>query len=127
MALDFGSISVDAMFSTDNYWETQDAIQLCSDIELFAPQAGCHVALTGGTLYKCGPRKDVDVMFYRIRQVDRIDEELLFQLLQERLGFVMGKRWGWVQKATYRGKQVDLFFPDYVGHELIDRTYVHRS
>jgi hypothetical protein len=96
------------------YWNAADAVQLCSDIELFAPEAGCHVALTGGTLYKCNDRKDVDIMFYRIRQVDKIDEEKLFALLQERLGFVMGKRWGWVQKATYRGKDVDLLFPDYV-------------
>lgn len=31
-----------------------------------------------------------------------------------RLGFVFGNRFGWVAKATFRGKPVDIFFPEHV-------------
>ena len=51
------------------------AVTLCRLIETFAPQYGCHVALTGGCLYKNGDRKDIDVLFYRIRQVEKIDHD----------------------------------------------------
>ncbi len=94
-------------------WTTEDAIDLCSQIETVAPQFGCHVALTGGTLYKPGLRKDVDILFYRIRQVDQIDREGLMKALLE-IGFTLGRRHGWVQKAIWKGKSVDLFFPDHI-------------
>src|SRR3546814_5293818 len=74
-----------------------------------APEYGAHVALTGGTLYKDGPRKDVDLLFYRIRQVKEIDRPRLIRALQ-RIGIEISKRHGWVQKAFYEGKPIDLFF-----------------
>ena len=49
-------------------WTQQHAIELCKRIESVCPRYGCHVALTGGLLYKDGPRKDCDILFYRIRQ-----------------------------------------------------------
>ena len=54
-------------------WTQPEAIALCKDLEAFAPEYGCHVALTGGLLYKDGPRKDVDIVLYRVRQVSEID------------------------------------------------------
>src|SRR3546814_15766415 len=47
-------------------WTLDDAVALCRKIEKIAPEYGAHVALTGGTLYKDGPRKDVDLLFYQI-------------------------------------------------------------
>lgn len=35
-------------------WTTHEALALCRLIEEFAPLYDCHVALTGGTLYKNG-------------------------------------------------------------------------
>ena len=58
------------------------AVALCREIEKIAPNFGCHVALTGGCLYKDGARKDIDILFYRIRQVEKIDHEGLKQALQ---------------------------------------------
>src|SRR3546814_17782576 len=81
-----------------------------------APEYGAHVALTGGTLYKDGPRKDVDLLFYRIRQVKEIDRPRLIRALQ-RIGIEISKRHGWVQKAFYEGKPIDLFFPDHIDGE----------
>jgi len=61
----------------------KEATLICRLIESIAPNYGCHVALTGGTLYKSGDRKDVDILFYRIRQVDKIDYDGLFKGLEE--------------------------------------------
>lgn len=95
----------------DTYWKQSEAIDLCKIIELIAPKFGCHVALTGGLLYKEGARKDCDLLFYRIRQVSKIDTEGLLSALalfdvEKKSGF------GWVYKATYKGKSIDMFFPE---------------
>ncbi len=45
----------------DDVWTQEEAIELCRIIEDICPQAGCHVALTGGCLYKDGERKDLDI------------------------------------------------------------------
>ena len=52
-----------------------DSVRVCVLLESIAPSFGCHIALTGGTLYKPGERKDMDILFYRIRQVSEIDME----------------------------------------------------
>src|SRR6266478_7361451 len=96
-------------------WSQQEAIDLCRRIEEFAPLYDCHVALTGGCLYKSGPRRDVDIMFYNIRQApDGTNQQGLLDELAKN-GFKIGKRFGWVVKAIYAGKPVDLFFPEYDG------------
>jgi hypothetical protein len=97
---------------TGKVWTQAAAIQLCREVENLCPEFGGHVALTGGTLYKDGPRKDADLLFYCIRQVDKIDEEGLLNALRDRLNFCIGKRHGWVTKATYEGRPLDLFFPE---------------
>src|SRR3546814_9718836 len=94
-------------------WTLDDAVALCRKIEKIAPEYGAHVALTGGTLYKDGPRKDVDLLFYRIRQVKEIDRPRLLRALQ-RIGVEISKRHGWVQQAFYEGKPIDLFFPAHI-------------
>jgi len=93
-------------------WTREQAINFSILVESVCPDYGCHVALTGGSLYKPGVRKDCDILFYRIRQAPAIDEEGLFAALYA-LGVVCGPRHGWVQKATYQGKQVDMFFPEH--------------
>jgi hypothetical protein len=80
-------------------------------IEAICPEYGCHVALTGGCLYKDGPRKDLDLVFYRIRHVPEID---VWKLLEElkNIGFSKVVGGGWRYVAQYEGKTVDLLFPD---------------
>jgi hypothetical protein len=92
-------------------WTISEAVELCRQVEQFAPRFGCHVALTGGVLYKDGARKYLDLLFYRIRQVNRIDRAGLFKRL-ESVGLIKQTGWGWCYKATFNGKRVDLFFPD---------------
>ena len=92
-------------------WTQQQAINLCRLIETVAPDFGCHVALTGGALYKDGERKDADILLYRIRQVEKIDVAGLMEELKK-LGVEPGIDYGWVFKATYEGKAIDFFFPE---------------
>lgn len=108
----------------DDVWTQDDAIELCRQIENIAPAFGCHVALTGGTLYKVGSRKDCDVLLYRIRQEPRIDVVGLFKALRS-IGITTkdnGEIERWCVKAThvytqarsrrrYRRK-IDFFFPE---------------
>lgn len=93
------------------WWDAKTAIDLCRKIEAMCPSFGCHVALTGGTLYKDGRRKDVDILFYNVRQVKSMNRAGLLLAL-EAMGFVLTKHMGWLQKATYMGKDVDMFFPE---------------
>ena len=99
-------------------WNQQDAIAMCVLIEAICPNFGCHVALTGGLLYKSGERKDCDILFYRIRQVEKIDVDGLFEALLS-IGFVKKSGFGWCFKGVYGGKNVDIFFPEEVGGEYV--------
>lgn len=92
-------------------WTQEEAIRLATTIEKIAPQYGAHIALTGGLLYKQGPRKDCDFLFYRIRQVESIQVDPLFAALKK-IGVVKVGGWGWCHKATYKGKNIDFFFPE---------------
>ena len=96
---------------TENFWTSQELIELCIAIESVCPKHGCHVAMTGGCLYKIGPRKDADILFYRIRQVAVIDVDGLFSDL-EKLGLARVGGFGWCWKFTYSGRGVDIFFPE---------------
>jgi hypothetical protein len=92
-------------------WTQNEAVELCRFLEEVVPAYGCHVALTGGTLYKEGPRKDCDVLFYRIRQWPCICMDAMWTDLATR-GFLKTSGFGWCFKALYNGKKVDCFFPE---------------
>lgn len=92
-------------------WIREEAIELCRIVEGICPQFGCHVAFTGGLLYKDGMRKDADLLFYRIRQIPKINVDGLFSALAD-VGFIKIGGFGWVYKALYKGKPVDCFFPE---------------
>lgn len=88
------------------------AVELCRQIEVFAPLHGCHVALTGGTLYKEGERKDIDILFYRVRQAWQIDIKSLIADLAA-IGLRVERDCGFVIKARWQGcVDVDLLFPE---------------
>lgn len=97
---------------TEKPWSLDLALDLVRQIEQICPHYGCHVALTGGTLYKSGPRKDADILFYRIRQIDEIDVDGLFEALEDDVGLKRVSGWGWCIKAKWKGLPVDCFFPE---------------
>lgn len=101
-------------------WTAQDAFPICALVEKIAPACGCHVALTGGVLYKDGPRKDLDLLFYRIRQVEEINMTLLWKLLEDVCGIKKISGFGWCYKAKYAdGRSIDCFFPEELTGEYI--------
>lgn len=102
-------------------WTQQEAVELATEIEAFAPTFGCHVALTGGLLYKKGARKDCDLVLYRIRQIPQLDGIGLFEALAK-IGLTPFGDYGFCVKCNYKGRRVDLLFPnndegDYEGWE----------
>ena len=103
------------------FWHQREAVALCVIVEMVASQMGCHVALTGGCLYDLGPRKDCDILFYRVRQAGSIDRDALEGKLAQ-FGLVVEKRFGWMSKAVFCGKTVDLFFPEHDDSIMPDGT-----
>lgn len=95
-------------------WTQPEAIELCVKIEKLCPMHGCHVGLTGGVLYKEGPRKDLDLILYRIRQVEEIDYVGLFETL-EAIGITKLSGFGFCIKAQYEGKSIDFLLPEEEG------------
>lgn len=94
-------------------WTLDEGVELCRRIEAVCPMYGCHVGLTGGVLYKDGARKDLDLIFYRIRQEGEINAAGLFDQL-EIMGIRIENRFGWVVKATYYDRSIDMMFPEFV-------------
>jgi len=105
-------------------WTMKEAIELCQRIESIAEKYGAHVALTGGTLYKSGERKDVDILFYRIRQQDSIRAVAMCEELYDVLGINIHACFGWVVKATMLHpitgeiNDIDFFFPEDRKHDI---------
>lgn len=97
-------------------WTQQEAIELCKQVEAICPKFGCHVALTGGLLYKDGERKDCDLLIYRIRQTSIISYDGLWEALKT-IGLHMIRGYGWCYKCEFNGKPVDVFDPEEMGGE----------
>jgi hypothetical protein len=102
-------------------WDPLDAPEIAKLVEGIAPSYGFHVALTGGLLYKEGPRKDLDLVLYRIRQEANPDFQGLHQALRAS-GFTFlvdinpfngpVPFAAFVTKASYRGRRVDFLYPE---------------
>lgn len=99
-------------------WTQQTAIDLCVKIEAIAPRFGFHVAMTGGCLYKAHTepeRKDLDLVFYRIRQ-QQPDASRLVDVLTVKLGLTVLKEgtFGWRYVVSDpEGRRIDLLFPEH--------------
>lgn len=110
---------LDALFSSlwrlftfgEFVWTTAAALSLCKRIEAVCVPFGVHVALTGGLLYKDGPRKDCDIMLYAVRQQEP-DWFRLWDVL-EQIGLTVHANYGFVIKARYAGLPVDILRPDF--------------
>lgn len=97
-------------------WDQSEALELCVKVEAICPAFGCHVALTGGLLYNQGPRKDCDLIFYRIRQVKKINLKGLWDALRV-IGLNQTKGFGWCYYAEYNGKPLNFLLPEEQGGE----------
>ena len=92
----------------------EDAVKLCRILEKILPKFGAHIALTGGCLYKDGPRKDIDLVVYRIRDYetpfDLRNEELLKEFFLNDISII--NYYGFVTKARWKNFSVDILDPD---------------
>lgn len=110
--------------SSDGPWVLGDALTLCRMLEPWATMHNCHVALTGGLLYKDGPRKDCDVVVYRRglckgeEVLPEFDRDALTKSFKNVLKIV--QEFGRVTKCTFDEKPVDLLFVNTIGvpHDL---------
>lgn len=102
-----------------NKWTQQQAIELCIKLEAFAPRFGCHIALSGGCLYKAGERKDCDIILYRIRQAPVIAFDAFFEECAK-IGVTKLFGFGFCHKAIYDGKLIDFLSPEEAGEEYTE-------
>lgn len=93
-------------------WFRNEAHELATRIEARCPEFGCHVALTGGLLYKDNAREDCDLLFYRIRQKSEIAWQALAQFLESEIGVQFTSQSGWLWQGKLEGKPIDFFFPE---------------
>lgn len=91
-------------------WTQAEAIALCKTIEKRCPVVGFHVAMTGGCLFKDGPRSDLRLVFYSIRHI-KPDVHQLMNILGF-LGFDHITGGGWRYIGYIGDKKVDLLFPE---------------
>ena len=92
----------------------EQGVMLCRMLEEIAPSYGCHVALTGGCLYKDGERKDLDIIVYRIRQVEKIDVAGFLKAARD-MGLKYVSGFGFCIKADFVGTKIDFLFPEEQG------------
>ena len=87
------------------------AISLCKDLyDVLSPE-GYFVALTGGTLYKEGERKDIDLIIYRHR-VNALFEINELEPLLEKVGLHDFRYFGFVTKCKWGNTEVDILHPE---------------
>lgn len=96
----------------EKYCTQQDGITLCEILHKKLSPKGFFPALTGGLLYKCGNRKDIDIVIYRHRQqVTHFETTDLIDSLIE-VGVEITASYGFVTKAKWNGLTVDIFNPE---------------
>jgi len=95
-------------------WTFDQARSLIVRLEARLPEIGCHIGLTGGVLYKEGQRKDLDLIVYRIRQTPVINDVALRNVF-ESCDIEILRECGWVYKAKYQNKGIDILIPESTG------------
>ena len=95
-----------------NNLQLEKAVDACKVIFNAISSSGFYPALTGGSLYRDGPRKDVDIVIFRNRQnVDSFEISDIEQHLAE-VGFSEFSHFGFVTKCKYKDLKIDLFNPE---------------
>jgi hypothetical protein len=90
----------------------EDAQELCIKLYRVLSEKGYYPALTGGSLYKKGPRKDIDIVIYRNRQMHVHFELVGIENYLVEAGIHNVKHYGFVSKGKYGALSVDLLNPE---------------
>lgn len=95
-------------------WILEEARDLCKAIQAVSPAYHAHPALTGGLLYKDGPRKDCDIVIYQRGDTNGVRSPIDWVALWaafDKIGLTLIHDYGYVKKCQYKGKPVDIFDP----------------
>lgn len=90
----------------------EDGIELCRLIHKALIDEHLYPALTGGLLYKDGPRKDIDIVIYRNRQKLNSFDLMDYYSDFKKIGVELKQSYGFVTKAEWKGFSIDLFNPE---------------
>lgn len=101
-------------------WYRDEAVAFAREMEDLAVMHDFHVALTGGCLYKDGPRKDADFIIYRHNTPESIDtagnmqdRRAAFEKDLVRLAKASLLHYGYLTKAKLPdGRGIDLLYPE---------------
>jgi hypothetical protein len=88
----------------------EKAIELCKQLYYVLEKRGVYPALTGGTLYKNGERKDIDIVLYRAESGNPLDVNDVWDDLCS-IGMFIAFNYDRVAKCTWQGIDIDLIFP----------------
>lgn len=101
--------------------ELVHGVSVCKLLEPIAARCGFHVALTGGTLYKQGARKDIDVILYT-HNGGELDERQLGIFLSKlhEVRIRVNSQWSRVIKLVWKRDpltviSIDLIIPQIDG------------
>lgn len=121
---DTGSEALQLQRETGHLWNLEQAVELSRKVEPILAAFACHVALTGGTLYREGHRKDCDLIIYREGLdfgeergsfFDTIDRDGLLAALGAAGLTIVKEHMRVVKMITVDNKRVDLIFPEIEG------------
>lgn len=93
---------------------TEKALELCRILYEGLKDYGYYPALTGGSLYKDGERKDFDIVIYRNRENLPFEIPDIEKYLSD-CGVKIIESFGFVTKCTWEEFDVDLFNPESKG------------
>jgi len=92
------------------------ALVLAKAVNHLVEPHGYFVALTGGLLYKEGPRKDIDLLLYKKRDAAVTDIQQVMGLVEVRLGLTCIDKYELdrfcFRFTTKTGVRVDILFPE---------------
>jgi hypothetical protein len=95
-------------------WSIDEAREVCKLINSISLPYNCHPALTGGLLYKDGPRKDCDIVMYQRGDTKGAKSEIdwvgLWAALKN-VGITLERDYGYCKKCLWKGKMIDILDP----------------
>lgn len=107
--------------TSSRQWDLSTALDACEEIENVMSVYGFHVALSGGTLYKSGIRKDVDIWIYphTVDRSNRFLNKIEVEWAVSKVASIFKTTWSRGYQKCYTDDKVvykldnniDLFFP----------------
>lgn len=89
-------------------WTQERALAACIQLEPIIAAMGMHIGLTGGCLYKTGPRKDMDIILYRHHGAELCTFDGLISGLSAHGVLMKSLHHNVIKMVTRDGQSIDL-------------------